>query len=308
MKLGLIGLGKMGKNLAAHLLEQNHKVVVYNRSADAYADPELVKAVKTQSLKEMVNNLKGKRIVWLMVTAGAAIDDILFSKTGLMKLMDSGDIIIDGGNSKYTDTLRRGEILAKKKIHYIDAGVSGGPTGARYGASIMVGGDEKVITKLEPLFESLAVKGGYVHVGPLGSGHLVKMIHNGIEYAWMQALGEGLELVLRGPIKGINLNKTLQAWQNGSVIESKLVTLAARALKKNPNLKGVLDYVADNGEGRWTVQTAIDAGVPMNTIATAVFARLYTQQEHGEKAPHSFAAKVLAALRNEFGGHEIKKS
>jgi len=298
LEIGLIGLGKMGFNLALNMVEKGHRVVAYNRS------PEKTKKAETRgiggvySLPELVAGLVPPRVIWLMLPAGSPVEEML---SGLVPLLAPGDTIIDGGNSDYRNTLRRARDLQAKGINFVDAGTSGGTEGARRGACLMVGAAEEVFSRLEPLFRDLSVPGGYLHTGPPGSGHFVKMVHNGIEYGMLQAIGEGFEILARGPFP-LNLPEIARVWEHGSVIRGWLMELTARALAKDARLEKIKGVVHSSGEGRWAVETALALGVPAPVTAAALFMRYRSEQEE------SFAGKVVAALRYEFGGHEAEKA
>ena len=301
MKAGIIGLGKMGGNMAHRLLRNGHQIVGYNRS------PQPTEALVEEaglegafSLQELVEKLPAPRVAWVMVPAGDATESVVSDLAGLL---EEGDIIIDGGNSNYQDTLRRGKTLDKAGIHFMDVGTSGGVWGLEGGYSMMVGGDDQSVEHITPLLETLAPgpEKGWGHVGPTGAGHFVKMVHNGIEYGVMQAYAEGFEILRAKEEFDLDLHQTAEIWRFGSVIRSWLLDLTARALEENPDLDGIKDWVADSGEGRWTVFEAIDLDVPAPVITLALQARLASRQEE------SFSAKLLAAMRNQFGGHEIKK-
>ena len=299
MELGMIGLGRMGGNMAQRLILGGHRVVTYDRSQDAVAGSEAWGAVGTSSLEEMVQKLLPPRAVWLMVPDGdpteGAIDD-------LVPLLSPNDVILDGGNSNYKDTLRRGEKLRQHQLHFMDVGTSGGIWGLAEGYSLMVGGDQDVFRRLEPIFQTLAPGDdqGYGYVGPTGSGHFVKMVHNGIEYGLMEAYSEGFELLQAKGEFGLDLAQIAQIWRHGSVVRSWLLDLAADALKENPDLEGLGAYVDDSGEGRWTVQESIELAVPIPVISLALQARFRSRQEE------PFGGKLLAALRNKFGGHSVR--
>ncbi|MEW6426087.1 MAG: phosphogluconate dehydrogenase (NAD(+)-dependent, decarboxylating), partial [Bacillota bacterium] len=285
-------------NLALNMVEKGHRVVAYNRS------PEKTKKAETRgiggaySLPELVAGLVPPRVIWLMLPAGSPVEEML---SGLVPLLAPGDTIIDGGNSDYRDTLRRARDLQAKGINFVDAGTSGGTEGARRGACLMVGAAEEVFSRLEPLFRDLSVPGGYLHTGPPGSGHFVKMVHNGIEYGMLQAIGEGFEILARGPFP-LNLPEIARVWEHGSVIRGWLMELTARALAKDVRLEKIKGVVHSSGEGRWAMETALALGVPVPVTAAALFMRYRSEQEE------SFAGKVVAALRYEFGGHEVEKA
>ena len=301
MELGMIGLGRMGANMAERLLRGGHRVIGFARNADTRrlaADRGVVAAA---SLGALISGLQAPRAVWLMVPAGEPVDQTI---AALLPQLDPGDVLIDGGNSNYKDTLRRAHMLAAGQIHYVDAGTSGGVWGLKNGYSIMIGGDEQVIARLRPIFEALAPAPdrGWGRVGPSGAGHFTKMIHNGIEYGLMQAYGEGFALLRHKQEFNLDLHQVAEIWRYGSVVQSWLLDLASVALAENPALEGIAPYVADSGEGRWTVFEAIDLDVAAPVITLALLQRLRSRD------PDSFSDKLLAALRNQFGAHEVKKT
>jgi 6-phosphogluconate dehydrogenase len=301
MKLAMVGLGRMGGNMARRLLRAGHEVVGYNRTRSVTDEIQKEDGLlPVFSLKDVVEQLTSPRIVWLMLPAGEATESTLRE---LQTLLSKGDIIIEGGNSNFNDTLRRAAEFAAKGIHLVDAGVSGGIWGLAEGYSLMVGGDEKIVGSLRPIFESLAPAPdkGWGRVGPSGSGHFVKMVHNGIEYGMMQSFAEGFEILQARKDFNLDLHQVSQVWQHGSVVRSWLLDLAERALAADPQLKDVADWVEDSGEGRWTVFEAINQNVPAPVITLSLLQRLASRQEQ------SFAGKLLAALRNQFGGHAVKK-
>ncbi len=298
MKLGFVGLGKMGGNMVQRLLDDGHSIVAYAKSAGSIKKAVEKGALGAESLEDLVSRLEKPRIIWLMVPAGDITEDTI-SKTAA--LMEEGDILIDGGNSLYKDSMRRAEELQKKKISFIDAGTSGGIWGLQIGYCLMIGGDRDAFKKVEPAFKTLAPENGYDYIGPSGSGHFVKMVHNGIEYAMLQSYAEGFEIMNAKKEFDLNLNKISDLWNHGSVIRSWLLELAQSAFKKDPKLGSIRGYVEDSGEGRWTVAEAIEEDVPAPVITLSLLERLRSRQEE------SFSAKVIAALRNEFGGHEVKK-
>jgi 6-phosphogluconate dehydrogenase len=295
MKLAMIGLGRMGMNMARRLLAGNHEVIAYNRTAEK--TNQLVKedAAGAYSLQEVAEKLTPPRIAWLMLPAGQPVDDHV---NQLKALFSSGDIIIDGGNTYYKDDIRRSKILEEKGIHYIDAGVSGGIWGLEVGYCLMIGGDKDTYHHLEPVFETLAPEDGYLHCGAIGSGHFVKMVHNGIEYGMMQAYGEGFEILEASEYGDyFNYAEIAHLWNQGSVVRSWLLELAEDAFKKDPKLSDIQGYVEDSGEGRWTVQQAMETGVPAEVITLSLLRRFRSRQNN------TFTDRVLAALRREFGGH-----
>ncbi len=297
MKIGFVGLGKMGGNMVARLLRDGHEVVAYNRSHHPIEKAVKIGAEGASSLADLVSKLPEKKAVWLMVPSGAAVDQNIAE---LSQHLKPGDIIIDGGNSKWTDSMKRAEDLIKKDIHFIDCGTSGGVWGLENGYCLMYGGHKRACDHLEPVFKTLAPENGYLYCGPSGSGHFVKMVHNGIEYGMMQAYAEGFEIMKASPFD-IDLKAVSKVWQYGSVIRSWLLELAERAFDEDPGLEKLQAFVQDSGEGRWTVDAAIDFDVPAPVIATSLFARFYSRDKD------SFAMKVLAALRNQFGGHAVKE-
>jgi 6-phosphogluconate dehydrogenase len=300
MDLGMIGMGRMGGPMAQRLLRDGHRVTALARSKDAFRQLEEKGVVPVESLEDLVNKLKPPRIVWLMIPAGGAVDDMA---DALSSLLAPDDIIIDGGNSNYKDTQRRSQKLKTNGIHYVDSGTSGGVWGLENGYSIMVGGDEAAVARLRPIFESLAPAPdkGWGHVGPSGAGHFTKMVHNGIEYGMMQAYGEGFAIMRHKKEFNLDLHQVAEIWRDGSVVQSWLLDLTAAALAENPDLEGIAPYVADSGEGRWTVAEAIDLNVAAPVITLALLQRLQSRDSE------SFSNKMLSALRNQFGGHEMKK-
>ena len=297
MELGMIGLGRMGANMTERLVRGGHKVITYDRSAEAVQRVVDKGAVGALSLADFVKKLSLPRAVWLMVPSGDPVDQTIDQ---LLPSMAKGDTIIDGGNSNYKDSIRRGEKLKSHGMHFIDAGTSGGIWGLQNGYCMMVGGDKEIVGRLEPIFLTLAPKDGYLHAGPVGAGHFVKMVHNGIEYGMMQAYGEGFEL-LKAAQFDLDLAKISHLWNQGSVVRSWLLELCQSAFNKDPKLDGIKGYVDDSGEGRWTVIEAIERGVAAPVLAHSLFARFSSRQQG------AFSNKVIAALRNEFGGHAVKK-
>jgi 6-phosphogluconate dehydrogenase len=297
MELGMIGLGRMGANMSERLVRGGHRVISYDRSAEAIQRVVDKGAVGAHSLADFVKRLTPPRVIWLMVPSGDPVDQTIEQ---LLPLLVEGDIVIDGGNSNYKDSIRRGAKLSAQRLHFVDAGTSGGVWGLENGYCMMVGGEKDIVERLAPIFETLAPPDGYLHVGPNGAGHFVKMIHNGIEYGMMQAYGEGFEL-LKAAQFDLDLAKISHLWNQGSVVRSWLLELAEDAFTKDPKLASIKGYVEDSGEGRWTVEEAIDKSVPAPVLMLSLFARFASRQED------SFSAKVVAALRNEFGGHAVKK-
>lgn len=296
MKIGFVGLGKMGFNMVQRLLQDGHQVVAWDPSEDTVREIEKLGAVAADSLTDLTEKLPAEKVVWLMVPAGKPVDENL---EALLGLLDKNDIIIDGGNSYWKETQQRAEKAALKDIHFLDCGTSGGVWGLQNGYSLMYGGNKEAAEYAEPIFKSLAPANGYVYCGPSGTGHMVKMVHNGIEYGMMQAYAEGFEILEKAPYD-IDIAKVADAWQYGSVVRSWLLELAVNALKDDPRLEQLEAYVQDSGEGRWTVQTAIDFDVPAHVITAALYTRFQSRQKD------SFAMKMLAALRNQFGGHTVK--
>ena len=300
MHIGMIGLGRMGANMAARLVERGHQVSGFDRSADAVARAQADGITPAASLEALVASLPGPRAVWMMVPAGAPVDATI---EALVPLLAAGDLIIDGGNSWYRDSIRRASHLAERGIGYVDAGVSGGIWGRAEGYSLMLGGEKEYVDRLTPIAEALAPAAdrGWGHVGPSGAGHFVKMVHNGIEYGLMQAFAEGFAIMKAKEPLQLDLAQIAGIWQHGSVVRSWLLDLTARALQKDAALDAIAPWVDDSGEGRWTVQEAIDLNMPAPVITHALIARLESRDEH------SFTYRMLAALRNEFGGHAIRK-
>jgi 6-phosphogluconate dehydrogenase len=296
----MVGLGRMGANMAQRLLRGGHSVVGFDPADAARSALEQKGAQSAPTLDEMVAKLEAPRIVWLMVPAGAITDSTI---TNLVLLLAEGDTIIDGGNSNYRDTQRRAATVAQRGLHYVDSGTSGGVWGLAEGYSLMIGGDEAVVERLRPIFETLAPAPdrGWGRVGPVGSGHYTKMIHNGIEYGLMQAYAEGFSILQHKSEFKLDLHQVAEIWRYGSVVRSWLLDLTSNALETNPTLHGIAPYVADSGEGRWTVAEAIELGVPASVITLSLLERLRSRDAD------SFTDKLLAALRNQFGGHAIKE-
>jgi len=296
MKLAMIGLGKMGANMTTRLLRGGHEVVAYDRSSSAVQEAVAGGASGADSLKDVVAKLSPPRIIWLMVPAGPPTDETI---DALLELLSAGDIIIDGGNTKWTDGLAAAQRARGKNVALVDAGTSGGVWGLENGYCLMVGGDDQAVKTCEPIFLTLAPPNGYAHVGPPGAGHFSKMVHNGIEYGLLQAYGEGFEILEKSPFK-FDLGQLAELWTHASVVRSWLLELAVLAFKEDPGLKNIRGYVDDTGEGRWTVQAAIDESVPAPVITLSLLSRFASRQDE------SFSAKVVAALRNQFGGHAVK--
>ena len=293
----MVGLGRMGANMTTRLLRAGHEVVAYARSAESVTAAAAAGAIGTHSLEEVVENLQPRRVVWLMIPAGEPTETTIDQ---LSRLLDPGDVIVDGGNSRYTDSIRHAEELAANEIAFVDSGTSGGIWGLDNGYCLMVGGTSEAVDYLRPVFETLAPEGGFGHVGPSGAGHFTKMVHNGIEYALMQSYGEGFELLHESEFE-LDTAQIAELWRHGSVVRSWLLDLAANALGTDHDLEQVAPYIEDSGEGRWTLGYAIDHAIPVPTIATALFARFASRQDA------SFAGKMIAALRKEFGGHATRK-
>jgi 6-phosphogluconate dehydrogenase len=300
MELGMIGLGRMGGPMAQRLIRGGHRVAGFARHPEAMKQLEEMNIVPAATFNELVGLLTPPRIIWLMIPAGAPVDENI---AGLVPLLEPDDVIIDGGNSNYKDTQHRAQTLKASRIHYVDVGTSGGVWGLQNGYSIMVGGDEHVVGRLRPIFETLApgAEKGWGHVGPNGAGHFTKMVHNGIEYGMMQAYGEGFAIMRHKTEFNLDLHQVAEIWRDGSVVQSWLLDLTSAALAKNPDLDGIAPYVSDSGEGRWTVAEAIDLDVAAPVITLALLQRLQSRDTE------SFSNKLLSALRNQFGGHEMKK-
>jgi 6-phosphogluconate dehydrogenase len=300
MQLGLIGLGKMGGFMAERIRLAGHHVVGFDFSSDAVAKLAASGNVGASSLEDLVKKLEAPRAVWMMVPSGDPVDETIAE---LEKLLSPGDIIIDGGNSNYKDTIRRhGEVTAKG-FQYVDCGTSGGVWGLKEGYSMMIGGDKEPVEHLRPIWEALAPAPdkGWGHVGPSGAGHFVKMVHNGIEYGMMQAYAEGFTILEKKEVLDLNLPQIAKIWQYGSVVRSWLLDLTAEALEKNPTLEGLEAYVADSGEGRWTVFEAIDLNVSAPIITESLIRRIRSREEN------NFTDRMVAIQRNAFGGHAVKK-
>lgn len=299
MQIGIIGLGRMGQNMAGRLLAGGHEVVGYDPNADAQAALEAEGGKGVDSLASLVDALAAPRAVWIMVPVGDPVDQTI---AALTPLLAQGDLLIDGGNSLYKDTLRRAKAAEEAGFSYVDVGTSGGVWGRDGGYSMMVGGSDDAVDRLRPALETLAPAAdqGWGHVGPCGSGHFVKMIHNGIEYGMMQALAEGMAILKQKPEFDLDLQQISHIWRHGSVIRSWLLDLTARALDENPQLDGIAPYVSDSGMGRWTVFEAIDTDVPAPVLTLALIQRLRSRDTD------SFTDKMLAVMRQQFGGHAVK--
>jgi 6-phosphogluconate dehydrogenase len=301
VELGMIGLGRMGGNMVQRLLQGGHRVVTYDLSAPAVAASQSQGAVGASSPADLVGQLAPPRAVWIMVPAGQATDDTIDS---LIPQLSSGDTVLDGGNANYKDSMRRAEKLAVLGIDFMDVGTSGGIWGLAEGYSLMIGGKAETFRRLESIFQTLApaIDQGYSHVGPVGAGHFVKMVHNGVEYGLMQAYAEGFEIMEAKQEFGLDLRKIAETWRYGSVVRSWLLDLVVQALAADPNLESLQAYVDDSGEGRWTVQEAVDLAVPAPVITLSLQQRFRSRQEQ------PFGARMLAALRQQFGGHAVRKS
>jgi len=300
MNIGMIGLGRMGANMAQRLLRGGHQIVGFDPQAAARQALEDKGAASAPSLADLVAALPAPRTLWLMVPAGAPTDASL---DALLPLLGEGDIVVDGGNSFYKDTLRRAQRFGERGIAYVDCGTSGGIWGLDEGYSLMIGGDAAAVERLRPVFETLAPASdqGWSRVGPVGAGHFTKMVHNGIEYGLMQAYAEGFSILKHKTEFELDLHRIAEVWRHGSVVRSWLLDLTADALKKNPEMAGIAPYVPDSGEGRWTVDEAIELNVPTPVIAQSLIERLRSRDKE------SFADKLLSSMRNEFGGHPIAR-
>jgi 6-phosphogluconate dehydrogenase len=296
MELGMIGLGRMGANMTERLLRGGHKLITYDRNPEAIQRCVDQGALGARSLADFVKQLSLPRVIWLMVPSGDPVD---LTIEQLIPSLSKEDIIVDGGNSHYKDSIRRAEKLKQLGIHFVDAGTSGGIWGLQEGYCLMIGGEKATIEQLEPIFKTLAPENGFAHVGPSGAGHFVKMVHNGIEYGMLQAYGEGFEMLKTSQFE-LDLGKISRLWNRGSVVRSWLLELAESAFAKDPQLSSIRGYVEDSGEGRWTVLEAVEREIPAPILTLSLFARLASRQDD------SFSAKVIAALRNEFGGHPVR--
>jgi 6-phosphogluconate dehydrogenase len=299
MQLAMIGLGRMGGNMTERLMRDKHQVVAFDRTPEVIQKYVKLGAVGASSPADICSKLSAPRIAWIMVPAGKPVDDMI---AALLRGMSKGDVIIDGGNSNFRDSMRRASDLALTGIHFVDSGTSGGIWGLENGYCLMIGASDEAFALCEPIFKSLAPPDGYGHMGPPGSGHYVKMIHNGIEYGALQAYAEGYEILHASKDFKLDLHQIAKVWNHGSVVRSWLNELAELAFAHDPNLDQLKGFVEDSGEGRWTVQEAIDLDVPAPVITLSLLARLRSRQAD------SFSAKVIAALRNEFGGHAVKKA
>ncbi|MCS6897360.1 MAG: decarboxylating 6-phosphogluconate dehydrogenase [Nitrospira sp.] len=297
MELGFIGLGKMGMNMVTRLRRDNHRVVVFDRSAELVTRAEEVGCVGSSSISDLVSKLRIPRAVWIMVPSGDPTEETVRT---VASLLQAGDTIIDGGNTRFHDDVRRAADLKKQGIHYVDVGTSGGIWGLKVGYCLMIGGEEAIVNRLTPIFNTLAPEQGWAHVGAVGAGHYVKMVHNGIEYSLMQGYAEGFELMSKSDYR-LDLARIADLWMHGSVVRSWLLELTASVLKEDQKLEKLKGYVQDSGEGRWMIADAIEKDVPVPTLTAALFTRFRSRQDD------SFAEKLLAALRNAFGGHAVKR-
>lgn len=297
MKIGMIGLGKMGLHLTKNMLDHQIEVAAYDVSEEAVNEAVKFGAEAAKDLADLVAKLPIPKIVWTMIPAGAPTQETL---QALSEYLEAGDILIDGGNSFYEDSVKNSRELAKKGIHFFDVGSSGGMEGALKGGNFMIGGPSEVFSTIEPLFEKIAAPNGYLYTGPAGSGHYLKMVHNGIEYGMMQAIGEGFDLLMHSPYDYDN-EKVAEMWNHGSVVRSWLMELAANAFRKDNQLESIKGIMYSSGEGRWTVEEALKRQVPMPVIATSLMMRYRSLEDD------TFTGKVVAALRNEFGGHATSK-
>ncbi len=298
MKIGFVGLGKMGGNMVKRLLQKGHTVVAFDPMEAAREDARRNGAQVADSLQMLVEKLEAPRVLWLMVPSGHVTDEVI---QALIPLLSKGDILVEGGNSFYKDSIARAGLLKTNGISFLDAGTSGGIWGLALGYCLMIGGEENAFSKCEPVFKDLSPADGYAHVGPVGAGHFVKMVHNAIEYGLLEAYAEGFELMHSKKEFNLDLRRISELWNHGSVVRSWLLELAADAFKEDASLDTVKGYVQDTGEGRWSVLEAIDENVPAPVIALSLFQRFRSRQED------SFSSKVIAALRKQFGGHEVKR-
>lgn len=302
MKIGYIGLGRMGKNMVLHLLEQGIEVVAWNRSAEPLEEVGKVGAETSKSIEDLVSKLDAPRILWLMLPAGQTSDEFIDK---LLPLLSKEDLIIDGANSFYKDTLRRWEKIKPTEVHFMDIGVSGGPGGARNGACLMIGGSKEDFQRIEPLARAAAAPDAYQHLGPIGAGHFAKMVHNGIEYGMMESLAEGLSILKHSSFE-YDFQKLLDIYNHRSVIESRLVGWVKNAFKEDPDLKDISSEIKSTGEGEWTIQTAKELGVQVPVIEDSFKVRQNSPNDP-EDSPNGFRNKVVSALRGQFGQHDVKK-
>jgi 6-phosphogluconate dehydrogenase len=297
MDIGFMGLGRMGENMVRRLVRGGHRVVAWNRSKGKIDEVAGEGAVAAYTPADLVKGLSKRRVIWLMVPAGQPVDDLI---TELAPQLDKGDILIDGGNSNFRDSKRRAVALKAQGLEFLDIGTSGGIWGLQVGYCMMIGGSADAFKHVEPLLKTLAPEAGYLHCGPSGAGHFMKMVHNGIEYGMLQAYGEGFEIIKNSEYGEIDMGNLSDVWQHGSVVRSWLLELAVRAFRREGDLRSIRGFVEDSGEGRWTVMEAINENVPAPVITASLLARFNSRQ------PESFSAKVIAALRNEFGGHAVQ--
>jgi len=297
MKIGLIGLGKMGYNLGLNFISHKHNVVAFDVNKETVKQMEGEGAVGAYTIEELVKNLEKPRVIWLMVPAGKITENVI---NEVSTYLEEGDIVIDGGNSNYKDTLRNHENLSSKGIYFFDCGTSGGMEGARNGVCTMIGGNPEVFKHIEPIFKDISVENGYLYTGPGGSGHFLKMVHNGIEYGMMQAIAEGFDILEKSPFD-YNYEAVAKVWNNGSVVRSWLMELMENAFTKEPKLESIKGVMHSSGEGKWTVEAALDFQTAAPVIALSLMMRYRSLEED------TFAGKVVAALRNEFGGHAVEK-
>ncbi|HKN85460.1 MAG TPA: decarboxylating 6-phosphogluconate dehydrogenase [Nitrospiraceae bacterium] len=297
MEIGFVGLGKMGMNMVTRLRQGGHRVAVFDRNAELVQQAHQQGCIAATSLADLVTKLTPPRAVWIMVPSGSPTEETVWN---LAEHLQSNDVMIDGGNTRFHDDVRRAVKLGEKGVQYIDAGTSGGVWGLKVGYCLMVGGDDLAVKRLTPIFDTLAPPSGWAHVGAPGAGHYVKMVHNGIEYSLMQSYAEGFELMAKSEYR-LDLPKIAHLWMHGSVVRSWLLELAADALTQDPHLEKLKGFVQDSGEGRWMIADAIEKDVPVPALTTALFTRFRSRQ------PESFADKMLAALRHAFGGHAVKR-
>ncbi|MCL5024069.1 MAG: decarboxylating 6-phosphogluconate dehydrogenase [Nitrospirae bacterium] len=298
MKIGFVGLGKMGGNMVKRLIRAGHEIVAFDPAKEAREEAEKSGARVAASLEELAEKLNLPRVVWLMVPAGRVTGEVI---EAMRSLLTKGDILVDGGNSFYKDSIERAGILKAEGISFLDAGTSGGIWGLKEGYCLMVGGEDEVFRKVTPVLKDLAPEGGYARVGPNGAGHFVKMVHNGIEYGMLEAYAEGFEIMHAKKDFALDLRKICEVWRHGSVVRSWLLDLSVNIFRQDPSLASVKGYVTDTGEGRWSVMEAIENSVPAPAITLSLFQRFRSRQEE------SFSAKAIAALRGQFGGHDVKK-
>jgi 6-phosphogluconate dehydrogenase len=302
MRIGIVGLGRMGLNMAERMLKQGQEVVAYNRSQDKVRDLATRGAIPAASTAELVAQLPAPRVVWLMLPAGEPTEQHMFNpEYGVVNLLSPNDIIVDGANSLFKDTQRRSPMITERGIRFLDAKVSGGIVAKDFGYPVMMGGDQSAYDDLKPALDALCLpSGAHGLFGPHGAGHFVGMVHNAIEYGMMQAIGEGFELLAEGPYENFDLAKIANLWNHGSIVESFLMRMAEQAFSEDQKLSAIADYVDDTGEGRWAIQTAIENNVPFSVITQSLFTRIGSREES------SFQQKVLAALRLKFGGHAVR--